>query len=198
MQKILSLFVFLMTPFMALFAMDLDAEVRGGYYYPMSGNFKKIYHSGEIYGVELATSLCDEVQLWASANHLEKRGKSCGSFDEDFHTRVTLLPFAAGVKFLVPIESWLDFYFGAGAQYARFHTHDNSSIFGVHNSKKWGWGGIVKLGVIVDVTDCIYLNLFSDYSFIKFNFHSDRNGILTRHNSVLDGWIFGVGVGIHL
>lgn len=195
MNKILFLCTFL---FASLSAIDFDVEARAGYFYPMSSGFKKIYRDGELYGAEVGAYLCDEFQLWASANHLARRGKSGGSFENDFKTRVTYTPFAAGFKFLIPIECWMDLYFGLGAQYARFHTSDNSSFGGLHHSKKYGWGGIVKLGVLIDVTDCIYLNLFSDYSFIKMSFHNSHHGIFTRHNSVLDGWIFGVGVGVHL
>ena len=190
------IFLFLLSIAASLSAIDLDVQARGGYFYPMSGNPKRIFHGGGIYGGEVATCVMNNLQAWASVNYFTRRGKSQHFQDEHYHTRLTFLPFAVGFKGIIPLECWLDAYIGLGFQYARFHCHDESP-HALEHVKKWGWGGLLKLGAIVHLNDDLFLDLFSDYSALKFEF-SKNNNLVDRRRCVLDGWIFGIGVGMHL
>jgi hypothetical protein len=107
---------------------------------------------------------------------------------------VTLVPVAAGLKYLFSNADWLDIYLGAGVLGTYLHTKDHSP-FVVKSVHKWGVGGIWKLGGLFYLYKGLFLDIFADYSYIKIHFHHTHGGKLVRHTADVSGVSAGGGIG---
>jgi len=92
------------------------ATLRGGWFWPSDPDFKTIYGSGAIWGLEGAWLLGGHFEPWLSADLFTKQGHMVPSGEE---TRIWLIPVAAGLRYggrVGPV--WL--YAGVGAVYHFF------------------------------------------------------------------------------
>ncbi len=167
---------------------DTLIEAKGAYYYPTSSDFREIYSSSGMYGIEGSHQFWRRLYWWASASVFVKEGYSIGLRDR---TRIAFYPFGLGLKYLFPYRK-VDFYLGGGGLLGYMHIHDHSA--GIPKKTcRWGGGGIAKAGMIVNCTEHFFLDAFTDYSFLYVP-AGHRSG-LTTHTADLSGWSVGLGIG---
>jgi hypothetical protein len=179
---------------LSLFAYTLHADVfvegKAAYFRPTNRDFREIYSDGGIYGFEVTGQAWRDLYAWGSADCFYQSGSTSG-FESS--TTLTMVPLGLGLKYLFPVKS-ADFYFGAGMLGTYLHTKDNSP-FVIRNSSNWGFGGIVKAGIYILAREHLFIDLFTDYSFMKVDFHHTDGGRVIRHQADLSGWSIGAGIG---
>jgi hypothetical protein len=190
MKKIYCL-IFSLASFFQLSAVETLLEAKGACFYPTNHTIRKIYGVGGEYGLEGSVSFSRNFYAWASGDVLYQHGHSLGS---DQSTYLTLVPIAAGIKYLYPLHCKVDFYAGAGPQYSYMNISNHSNYVTRH-IRKWGWGGIGKAGFLFDMYQGIFLDVFAQYSYLRIPFHNSLNGQVTPNNIHLSGWQFGGAIG---
>lgn len=165
-------------------------EFRGAGFIPTSNVYKHIYHSSGAFGAELTTHLWDCIYGFFSFDYTSKHGRSIGG---DTKTKVNFLPLSFGLKYLHPF-CYGDLYIGGGAVAARVHTHDYSP-FVAPTYTHWGWGGTIKAGCLIDVTECAFLDIFVNYVSIKSSSHNTFNNLVVPQTVKVAGVFIGAGIG---
>ncbi len=174
-------------------ATDTLIEAKGAFYYPTSSRFQDIYSNAGMFGAEASFRTLGQLYTWTSGSFLIKTGHSIGLRDR---TRIAFYPFGLGIKYLFPVKH-MDFYLGAGGLGAYMHIHDHSSGV-IQRTCRWGGGGIVKGGVILNSSRNLhyFVDLFTDYSFLYVPVEKHR-GVITQ-TANLSGWSIGLGIGYRL
>lgn len=173
--------------FSSLSGADYIFEAKGAYFYPASSKFRQVYSTGEMYGLEASFKTWGQLYAWTSGSFVIRKGHSIGLNDT---TRIAFYPIGAGLKYLFP-AGFSDFYLGAGPMGAYMHIHDHSSL--TPRTCRWGGGGILKGGVLINCTSHFVVDIFSDYSFLYVPVPDSNN--MTSHTANLSGWSFGFGLG---
>ncbi|MFA6916618.1 MAG: OmpW family outer membrane protein [Parachlamydiales bacterium] len=167
-------------------------EGRGAAFIPLSNRFKNVY--GDVLPeiqIEINKNIYCDWSIWANVGYLWKNGHSIGL---DNKTRFEMAPISLGIKYYYTINDCWKAYLGVGAVYSLLHIHDDSS-FVQRNVTKNEFGGVVKLGANYDINCNLYLDIFGDFRFQEFCFHSSSEASVTRNNANLNGFILGVGLG---
>src|SRR5262249_11991537 len=144
-------------------AANLLTELKVGYYCPTGHKFRKIYSGAAITGIETSYQAWRDLYVWGSASYLYKEGRSIG----DHHsTHITLVPVGLGLKYLYSLRPEkpcpIDLYLGAGVLGTYVNIRDKSP-FVIPRSSGWSCGGIIKGGMLFDVTKCLFLDFYTDY-----------------------------------
>ncbi|MBX7066971.1 MAG: hypothetical protein K1X28_07055 [Parachlamydiales bacterium] len=172
------------------------AEAKAAYFYPTNHVFRQIYSGGGIYGLELTWDLWRCLYGWSSASFFTKKGKAIGSSAavSDFPTKIYFVPLAAGVKYVANVACWADIYAGIGIETTFLHIKDRvlDETFIV---RKWGLGGIAKVGAYFRLYESLLLDIFADYSYMKIPYHNTHGGTTVPHNADISGFSFGGGIG---
>lgn len=171
-------------------AREIFVEIKGSGFFPTSHLFKKIYHSAGMIGAELTVEGDCNFYGWFSVDYLRKSGLSLNGLSK---TKVTYLPLGFGLKYLHPF-CYGNLYAGLGAIAARIHTHDFSPNVAPYYNK-WGWGGILKLGVLYDLSCSVLVDVFVNYAFSRASSNNTFNNLVIPHTVKVNGVIFGVGLG---
>lgn len=165
-------------------------EGKVGFFIPLNQKFRDIYSQVEcIWGGEATYRVTDSFYAWGSASYVSDKGYSRG-FKHSTH--VSLLPLALGVKYFLPTDCG-NYYIGAGLQYTRFHTKDDSPYV-IHKITRWNWGALAKAGTLIPLCDCVYLDLFAEYSYLQMHFRKTHHGAVYRHKADLSSINFGIGL----
>lgn len=171
-------------------ALDVFAEVKAAYFRPDSNKFRRIYSDNGIYGLEVSCQAWNQFYAWTSVSYFSKRGSSIGVHDR---TRIMLAPVGFGLKYLYCINR-ATLYLGLGALGTYLHIRDHSPYV-VRKTSKWGWGGIAKAGVLVDICKSVFVDCFIDYSFTEMDFHEKHHKTIYRHRIDLNSLSVGAGLG---
>ena len=174
-----------------IYGKEIRAELQGGYYRPTDSDFFQIYSGGGIYGVEFSVKAWRSLYPWVSGSVFTKSGHSIGY---DSCTHATFVPIGIGLKYAWELKSYLNVYVGAGALPTYLWVHDHSPYV-VQKTVGWGCGGIVKAGIWVDLPDCFFLDLFSDYFSVEVPSGNNQNNTVTTQSAHLKGWTLGFGIG---
>ena len=189
----------LATAFAGLFSLsqadascELLTEVRAAYYHPTSKKFRDIYGGSGIYNVELSLETWCNFYPFISAGYYRESGRSIGERNK---TTLTMVPLGIGLKYLFCPCSCYHPYLGAGFAASWMHTRDSSPF--IHKTtKKWGFGGVFKVGVLAFFTDCFFVDGFIDYTYMKVHFSGSRSSPLVfLSDADLSGFAFGLGIG---
>jgi outer membrane protein len=174
---------------------DVAVEARVAYFRPCSKKTKRIYGKGWAdYQVELSKGFYNNWRGWIGVSGFEKKGRSIGDHDR---TKLRLIPLTFGLKYLFNVSPCADLYVGAGATYNWLRIKDHSSF--VHEThKKQKWGGVIQLGGYYSFAENLFADVFVDYVFQEFKFHShsnDSSNYVGHHKVNLNGFKFGGGIG---
>lgn len=166
-------------------------EAKAAYFLPMGRRFEKIYHGGGIYGLEFSFKTKDFLYAWTSVDFFSKSGHGYGSFCEGHSsTKIFFVPLGAGLKIFFPV-SILDLWLGGGVLTTYVHVKDED----LPVISKWGVGGILKGGALVNWTNYLFLDFFADYSFMTVSFNDSLGGTVIPYKGDLSGWSFGASLG---
>lgn len=177
----------------SLFCRDVILEFKGAYFLPTDCMFKRCFKGGALYGPELTIQLRDQ-SAWhgfASVDYYKKKGRFLSLCDS---STLRLVPLALGIKYFVPCRSRADFYVGLGFQAAYLNKKSRNGCV-TSKKKLWGFGGIAKSGVYIDLAHDFLLDLFIDYSFIRTKKNDFYGNKVTCSKMHVDGPIFGAGLG---
>lgn len=194
MKKNTFVFLILLLQGISLQAHDILLEAKTALFLPTGTNFKNIYgKTGGIYGLELTGKLKGNWYGFLSADFFNKHGNT---LIFDTYTNVKIENIGIGLKYFMPLNCG-DLYLGVGALPTRLHTFDDSQFVPkIHD--KWTCGGIAKLGMVFDVTQHLFVDLFFDYNFTKVNFKFIPNQPTQLHNAKLNSFWLGLGLGCRL
>ncbi len=173
-----------------LLGTDVLLEAQAAYYHPTNHEFREIYSGSGIYGLELSVQSWRGLYPWVSGSVFSKTGHSIGL---ENRTNITFVPIGIGLKYLWKVH-FVDLYLGAGVLPTYLHIHDHSAYV-VKKRSKWGCGGIAKVGAIFNLPKSFFIDVFTDYSYIKISNHDSRHGTVHPHSANLSGFSFGGGVG---
>lgn len=181
----------------SLAARDFLVEMKGAYFWATNSDFKDIYgRGGLLYGPEATVQLWNDQNWYAftSLDYLHKKGDSVGLCDP---TKLTLIPIALGLKYLVPLsDDTFYFYLGAGLEWVYARTK-NCSEFVVTTQSNWGLGGIAKAGAFYHMGCNFLIDIFGAYSYAKVGSDTcwceNGNGLQSQKANV-SGAILGAGL----
>lgn len=169
---------------------EILLEAQGAYYLPTDATFKKIYYESGIYGLETSIQTWKNLYTWMSASLFTKSGQSIGL---ENNTNITFIPIGVGLKYLWKVKS-VDLYGGLGALPTYLNIHDQSSYV-TQKTRKWGCGGVAKIGAIINLPQSFFIDLFSSYSYINISNHTTYEKKVYDHSANLSGYSFGLGIG---
>lgn len=169
----------------SLSAHILSLQVRGGNLFPSSELLNDIYSGNKIEG-ELEASLwipCTDLYLWTNINGLKKEG----SFETNEVTTVEIYPISSGLKYMIPVFGFFSPYIGGGVSYTWINTNNKIESLKTHIHAKT-YGGVVKSGIVINITSQFFMDLYADYYFSHI---SSENSF-----EEIGGLRTGVGLGI--
>lgn len=161
------------------------SELRGGYFYPTSKDFREIYPRGGLEGeIEVSKIFRENWIAWGNVNYFEKDGRSIG-----FHNKTTIrmLPLSLGLKYQFHFCRSISPYLGLGLTYTLSNIQ-NHSEFVKKNVIKGAFGFVVKSGTFINLSENFLLDLFFDYYYQKIHFYQS-------HHVDLGGFRMGLGLG---
>lgn len=168
--------------------LEWSPEIKAGYFFPTSSDFRDIYCGTGMYSFELTTSGWGCLRPFASVGYAYTSGKS----NLGTHTNVTLVPINAGLK---AMTCWgcTEPYIGLGVEGMYLKTKDKSSFVEQQRSN-WGVGGVAKAGFWTCLPCDWFLDAFVDFHFAWIDF---KNGtpLTIGLNANVSGLAFGLGIG---
>ena len=151
-------------------------EIKASCFIPTQEKTRKIYSDTMgMYGVELSVKTGSWLYPWASGSVIVQDG----------HSRATVVPVGFGLKAMRHFKH-AGIYAGAGPLYSYLHVRGRSEV---SSSSQWDWGGIAKAGVILFTNHTFLVDLFADYSYMKFDHHGSGEVNFS-------GWSVGGAIGI--
>ena len=171
-----------------------DVSLRVAAFVPFDKKVKKIYEKawGD-YQIELNKTFYENWGAWINGQCTISRGRSYGYVKAS--TRMRLIPLSFGVKYNYEIAPCTNLYAGVGAVYSWLYIRDCYEYVHEH-TKKGAWGGLFKLGLQYNCTNCISVEIFTDYLVQRFKFPSSQSSPYVERNDVkMDALIAGVGLG---
>lgn len=166
---------------------DILFEAKGSLFVPTTHGFKTIYGNCGDFGLELTGKLFNQLYAFASADFIAKDGETIrlGSI-----TKINILNLGLGLKYFVPFNHG-DFYFGLGIEPTSITI--KNKIPSLLEKETWCCGGIAKVGVLFDISESFFTDIFCNYSFIKTTFYTGMP--LQVNQASFNGCLFGVGIG---
>ncbi|GMU18885.1 MAG: hypothetical protein AMXMBFR12_00770 [Candidatus Babeliales bacterium] len=163
---------------------NIGIQFRVGHFRPNSHLFRNIYQNGGIeYEGELNYEYMPGNTIWFNANSFERRGLT----ENNEETKIQLHPVSAGIKQLIPFASCLNLYLGAGSC-CTFMQVKGKSLFLDERDHKHSWGFVGKSGILVLLSQSIFVDIFADYYYTEITFDEQKRN--------LGGLRAGVGIGL--
>lgn len=189
-KALIVLLTFISLPLVAIdWQCGWDAEVRVAAFRPTSRRFREIYGQwGAEFQVEASKLICGPYYGWFNVGWYPKDGHSIGLHDK---TRIDLVPIRFGAKYMFCLTPKLNGYVGLGATLTYLSIHDHSHT--IRHTTRWGAGGIVKTGLRYAIMQCLFVDLFADYSYEPFSFNSKHH--IKRKDADVGGLMLGAGLG---
>lgn len=171
MKKVTLSILFILLSCMSLYAeQEIRVQARAGAFFPAVSRFTSIYGNClPFYELEASTSFCD-FDIWGNLDLVNKKGRS----DTLHHfTRITIANFSFGVKLPYQISNDLSIYAGSGLTFGsvwvRNHIQGSNS-----KSTHFSFGGVIKTGLVYNITCDLFADLFFDYLY-QSAFHNNLN-----------------------
>lgn len=140
-------------------AASASVGVKLTYFSPSDADFKSIYGSGLMFGLESSFALTRSLDIWLDGGYFAKTGKLSLTQEE---TKLTLIPIGAGLKYSFRMGGKLAPYLGAGA---RYYIYKESNVIG--DVSKGGIGFVGRAGVLFSGIGKINFDLGLGYSSCK-------------------------------
>ncbi|WP_420421119.1 hypothetical protein [Simkania sp.] len=169
-------------------ARTITLEGKGSYFLSTNHRFRSIYGGAGLYRIETNIQIWNDLYAWANAGYMYASGDS----SRGNHTHLHLVPVSGGVSYFWKVGS-VSPYVGVGPILA--YSHISNHATGVtRNQDGFGGGFVVKTGANFYFYQSLFVDVFTDYSFIRVAYHhSDKR--TTHHKGDLSGFNFGLGLG---
>jgi hypothetical protein len=166
-------------------------EIRYGYFFFTDPTLKKVYNDGAV-DIQLSRSytLRKNLQFYTSIEYLYNHGRSLFGNQKTFIYEIAV---NLGFKPVIPISSWLNFYFIPGLRYSYVHQKNESSYVD-KVIRQNGLGGFIDAGFNFVFKEYFLIDLFGEYSYVKVKCHPDRTNVYSSDTQI-GGVTFGLGLG---
>ncbi len=166
-------------------------EAKLGYFFFSDSKMREIYSDGGL-DVQLSGSypLLRYFHLYGSVEYLEKHGRSL-NFNQ--RTKIWEVPLSFGLKFVIPIFQKLQYYLALGPRYFFVGAYNDSSFVERDISESL-LGGFTNMGFHYFVCNCLFVDLFGEYSYGKRFFNSTVPNSFGQ-DAQIGGFAFGAGLG---
>lgn len=142
----------------------MTTQARVGDYSPKSNTLSKIFHKGGLeFETETSLQVTENFSLWLNLNGFQKKGSSLGL---ENNMNLAIFPLSSGIKYHLTFAKCISFYVGGGVSYSFLYLHDNTPFIKQHTHQKV-WGKVGKSGVLLFLTDKLFIDLFADYYLTK-------------------------------
>lgn len=165
-------------------------EAKIGYFFFSNSKMRKVFNRG---GIDLQFNstypACKNFQIYGSVEYLEKHGKSLGGHQS---TEIWAVPFSLGLKYQTSLCHNVSGYFTLGPRYFYIHVHNLSSYVD-RNMQKTGLGFFANAGVNYFICNNLLIDLFGEYSYGRFHFHSSKKNTYEQTTQI-GGFVIGGGL----
>jgi hypothetical protein len=166
-------------------------EAKAGYFFFASEKMSEVYRDGG-FEVQLSGSFpiyrC--LQVYASAGYLQAWGQS-----ENGHQDTTIweIPIDLGLKPVLNIASYAQYYIALGPRYFYVHQHNDSSYVN-RNLSKNGVGFFINTGFNFFPIRHLLIDIFGEYAYEAPRFSSSKPNVFGGKIQI-SKFTFGAGVG---
>ncbi len=166
-------------------------EIRGGYFFFSASKMRKIYNKGGgAVGLSGSCPVWKWLQIYGSAEYMERHGKSLGGHQK---AKIWEVPISLGLKPVISICQKVQFYLTLGPRYFFVHTHANSSYVNKTLNRN-GLGGFANMGFNFFPCRHLLLDVFGEYSYKRIHFHPSKHNTYGQAVQI-GGFTFGAGIG---
>ena len=180
-------------------ARDVLTEARIAYFFPTYKYFTDVFSHKELsYTFESSLQISKKTYTWVSLGFMHAVGVSHGGASYSSNIHLDLIPVNFGLKYIfdkVNPSPCMDIrpYVGAGFVAAYSHINNSDSPYLKENRYDWSMGGIAKGGLLFQLKNRIFFDIFSEYTTLKIKFH-DAQDTPSRHAD-FGGVSVGLGMG---
>lgn len=175
-----------------LSARDLILEFKAAALVPTNHTFRSAYRNSiALFGPELTVQLNRDWYGFIAANYFQRNGRYLGTSED---TKLRAMPLAIGLKCFLPVNHGTSLYLGLGFQPIYLHTKNSRGLVTATESF-WGFGGIAKSGIFIDLGNNFLLDLFADYNFVKIGVSDFYGHTMTPIKTNISSVILGAGLG---
>lgn len=167
-------------------------EALPGYYYPMNKRIREVYGTGGFNGqLDMGYFLNRNLACFLRGGAYWARGQSTVLKQS---TSIVLGNITPGLKFILPVSSYLHIYVGGGGRVFFLRVKNNSDFVQRNiSANKLGGAAVTGFWIYPSKSNPIFLDVFLDYSFYKFHF---KSSIASKTNSLdISGPTVGIGLG---
>ena len=185
-----SAFMFLLLPKIEASMIDASVEGKIGYLYPTDHATRQNSSGNAIYSLEGNIQVYRQLYAWSSIGYYYGSGDTTNG---DIKTNLKIMPIGVGLKYFLPV-SYFDLYVGAGVlpTYVQSTTH---SPYFKQKIDKWACGGVVKGGVLINITCSFYIDLFVDYMILSAKGKGSTDPLTYAETCNLNSVSVGGGIG---
>ncbi len=166
-------------------------EFKAGYFFFGAEEMNEVFDDGGL-DVQLAASgpVWKWLHLYGSVEYLQRHGRSIHGHQK---TSIWEVPLSFGVKPVIRINNWAQYYITLGPRYFFVHVH-NDSHYVSENISQNGLGGFVGTGFNFEPIHHLLIDLFGEYSYKRMHFSSS---VANSHGHTVQvgGFTFGGGIG---
>jgi hypothetical protein len=158
----------------------LSTEIQVGYFRPSSETMREVYGEAwpnfgiSVDQVAFFPKVTNNLSLFGALNFLPKSGNSLNGGQS---TSILIFPITLGLKWVQPIFSFMDFYFGGAPRYYLTWIHNHSSYVPKHDFMN-GFGGFGVAGFFFYPIKHLLLDIEFGYGFRTFGASSTPSGSL--------------------
>jgi hypothetical protein len=174
----------------------ISVEADAAAFFPTNHTVRQIFGSvWQNYGLAFDhihpfTKILKPLSFFGQVNYLFSHGHSEGGNQK---THIQLIPLTFGLKWIQEVHEKIDFYVGAAPRYYFMKIDNNSSYVPQHKNSN-GCGAYVTVGSFFHPVCNLMINLFLDYSFMKFKAPSSTS-LYTGFSTNVSGLSLGGGIG---
>ena len=164
-------------------------EAKGGYLFFQSHKMREVYGNGS-FEVQISGSypIRRSCQVYGSVGFLEAWGTSLQVHQKTVFWRI---PVDLGLKPIVSIGSFVQWYAAFGPRYFYAHQHNHSSFVNRRIGKS-GIGAFANTGFNFFPISHFLIDVFAEYSYEPIRFSSSKASV---RNLQVGGFYLGAGLG---
>lgn len=174
-----------------LHATETLVEGKVGYFRATSEGFRDIYGGGAIYGLEISVQMHEYLYGYASGSYFEESGKT----PEGTKSTLKMVPVSTGLKYVHTFSPQKNqFYMGLGVAPTYINV-ENNSPFLIRKMTGWEVGGEIKWGLLFNLTQGFFLDIFGNYLILQKKFSNDQDILVQMRRADFSGLTLGGAVG---
>lgn len=167
-------------------------EIKPSYFFFSTAPMKDIYNHGgfEIQG-SVSVPVCHKLDMYGSVGYRKVSGHALNTCEK---TNLNVIPVDIGLKPIFNFCERFYYFFAIGPRYFHFHQH-NKSPYVTCKINGNGIGFFINTGCNVQLSNCMLLGMFGEYSYEKKKICPDMPNVYSNGNVQIGGFAFGASLG---